>query len=254
MSDTGPSVVALIPARSGSKRVPGKNIRPLAGHPLIAYSIASAVESGIFSQVVVSTDSEEIADITRYYGAETPFLRPAEYSGDASPDIEFVEHALATLREQGREYECFSILRATSPFRKAETIRRAWKEFLSQNGVDSLRAVERCATASVQDVGGARQPHDAADPLRPSRAAVAQQPSTLPCPRSTSRTPAWRSRGAGSCSRGGTIAGNVLMPFMTHGDEGLDVNTEYDWMLAELMVERGDATLPPVPVAHFKPR
>ena len=253
MSDTGPSVVALIPARSGSKRVPGKNIRPLAGHPLIAYSIASAVESGIFSQVVVSTDSEEIADITRYYGAETPFLRPAEYSGDASPDIEFVEHALATLREQGREYECFSILRATSPFRKAETIRRAWKEFLSQNGVDSLRAVERCAQHPCKmwvvrgsrmmpliPFGPAEQPwHSSQYPILPE---VYVQNASLEI--------AW----SRVVFEGRTIAGNVLMPFMTHGDEGLDVNTEYDWMLAELMVERGDATLPPVPVAHFKPR
>lgn len=253
MSDTGPSVVALIPARSGSKRVPGKNIRPLAGHPLIAYSIASAVESGIFSQVVVSTDSEEIADITRYYGAETPFLRPAEYSGDASPDIEFVEHALATLREQGREYECFSILRATSPFRKAETIRRAWKEFLSQNGVDSLRAVERCAQhpCKMWVVRGSRMM-----PLIPF--GPAEQPwhssqyPTLPevYVQNASLEIAW----SRVVFEGRTIAGNVLMPFMTHGDEGLDVNTEYDWMLAELMVERGDATLPPVPVAHFKPR
>ena len=73
-----PSCVALIPARSGSKRVPDKNIRPLAGHPLIAYSISAALQSQIFAAVVVSTDSERYAEIARHYGAEVPFMRPAE--------------------------------------------------------------------------------------------------------------------------------------------------------------------------------
>ena len=75
-----PSIVALIPARSGSKRVPGKNIRRLGKHPLIAYSISSALGSGIFRDVVVSTDSERVAVIARHYGAEVPFLRPGELS------------------------------------------------------------------------------------------------------------------------------------------------------------------------------
>ena len=72
------SIVALIPARAGSKRVPDKNIRPLAGHPLIAYTIAAAIDSGIFSDVIVSTDSEHYADIAKHYGAQVPFLRPAD--------------------------------------------------------------------------------------------------------------------------------------------------------------------------------
>jgi len=83
-----PSAVGLIPARSGSERVPGKNVALLAGHPLIAYSIASALESGIFAAVIVSTDSEEIAEIARDYGAEVPGLRPAEMSTATSEDVE----------------------------------------------------------------------------------------------------------------------------------------------------------------------
>ena len=97
-----PSAVAFIPARLGSKRVPGKNIRPLAGHPMLAYSIAPAIDSGVFSSVIVSTDSEEIAAIARHYGAEVPFLRPAAFAGDTSPDIEWLEHALTELRAGGR--------------------------------------------------------------------------------------------------------------------------------------------------------
>src|SRR5688572_4819747 len=133
-----PSIVALIPARVGSKRVPGKNIRPLADHPLIAYTIAPAVDSGIFDAVIVSTDSEEIASIARHYGAEVPFLRPPQFARDTSPDIEWVEHTLNRLREEGRRCEAFSLLRPTSPFRTAATLRRAWAAFRADPGVDSL--------------------------------------------------------------------------------------------------------------------
>src|SRR5438093_12621695 len=82
-----PTCFALVPARAGSKRVPAKNIRPLAGHPLLAYTIAAARESGIFAGVIVSTDSPEIAEIAQYYGAESPFLRPAAMATDVAADI-----------------------------------------------------------------------------------------------------------------------------------------------------------------------
>ena len=144
MNKKSPSVIALIPARSGSKRVPDKNIRILGGHPLIAYTIAAVRQSGVFSAIVVSTDSEQYADISRRYGAEVPFLRPVEMAADLSPDIEWIEHAISQLGSQGREFDCFSILRPTSPFRTSETIQRAWQEFISQEGIDSLRAVEKC--------------------------------------------------------------------------------------------------------------
>src|SRR5690348_3540711 len=115
--------VALIPARQGSKRVPGKNTRRLNGHPMLAYTIAPAIESGVFDAVIVSTDSEEIADIARHYGAEVPFLRPAALASDTSPDIEWLEYTLAELSRQGRSWDAFSLLRPTSPFRTAGTIR-----------------------------------------------------------------------------------------------------------------------------------
>ena len=123
--------------------MPDKNIRLLAGHPCIAYTIAAAVKSGVFSQVMVSTDSEEYAAIARRYGAEVPFLRPPSLASSESPDIEWVRYTLETLREQGEVFDCFSILRPTSPFRRAETIAKAFQHFVSQNGCDSLRAVER---------------------------------------------------------------------------------------------------------------
>ena len=143
--EDSPKLVALIPARGGSVRVPGKNTRLLAGHPLIAYTISAAIESGVFDTVVVSTDEKRTAEIGRYYGAEAPFLRPARYSESTSPDIEFVVHALDKYKKSGTEFDAFSILRPTSPFRKPQTIQRAWSEFQATGpSVDSLRAVERC--------------------------------------------------------------------------------------------------------------
>ncbi len=240
-----PSIVALIPARAGSKRVPGKNIKRLAGHPMIAYAIASAIDSGVFDRVLVSTDSERFAEIARYYGADVPFLRPAEISGDRSPDIEFVEHVLDELKSQGKAYDCFSILRPTSPFRKAETIRRAWDEFLAEEGVDSLRAVEKCRQHPAKMWVVRRQRMMPLIPFGPvEQPWHSSQYPTLPeiYVQNASLEIAW----SRVVYEGRTIAGEVLMPFLTRDDEGIDVNDKYDWMIAEQMVASGEAKLPPV--------
>ncbi len=244
-TNQSPSIIALIPARSGSKRVPNKNVRPLAGHPVIAYSIAAAAHSGIFSSIVVSTDSAEYADIARYYGAAVPFLRPRDFAGDLSPDIEWVEYTLKRLRDEGQNYDCFSILRPTSPFRQADTIRRAWREFLAGEGVDSLRAVEKCKQhpGKMWVVRGKRMM-----PLLPL--SPAEQPwhssqyQSLPevYVQNASLEIAWTR----VVFQGRTIAGNVLMPFFTQGYEGYDVNQPMDWKIAEELVRIGQAYLPAV--------
>ena len=109
MTKKQPTIVGLIPARAGSRRLPDKNIKPLAEHPVIAYTIAAALQSEVFADVIVSTDSEQYAEIARYYGAEVPFLRPSELAGDVSPDIEWLAYTLKKLKENGRQYDCFSI-------------------------------------------------------------------------------------------------------------------------------------------------
>jgi len=252
MADTNTSIVALIPARAGSKRVSDKNIRPLAGHPVIAYTIAAALQSEIFAAVIVSTDSPRYAEIARYYGAEVPFLRPAEFAGDLSPDIEWVEYTLERLRNAGRSYDCFSILRPTSPFRLPETIQRAWGEFAAEEGVDSLRAVEKCRQhpgkmwvvrgrrmLPLLPLGPAEQPwHSSQYQSLPE---VYVQNASLEIARSR------------VVFEGRTIAGNVLMPFFTEGYEGFDVNHPYDWDLAEHLVREGMARLPVVPQAPYAP-
>jgi len=250
VADSQHSIVALIPARSGSKRVPDKNIRLLAGHPLIGYTISAALKSGIFSSVIVSTDSELYADIARHYGAEVPFLRPPELAGELSPDIEWVEYTLNCLREERRVYDFFSILRPTSPFRQPETIRRAWHEFLAENGVDSLRAVEKCKQhpGKMWVVRGKRMA-----PLLPL--SPAEQPwhssqyQSLPeiYVQNASLEIAW----SHVVFQGRTIAGNVVMPFFTKDHEGFDINSEYDWKLSEDLIQGDHAMLPKVTVSPY---
>lgn len=238
-----PSVVALVPARSGSKRVAGKNIRRLAGHPLIAYTISAALRSEVFGSVVVSTDSQLYADVARHYGADVPFLRPAELAGDLSPDIEWVDYTLRTLNKEGRNYDCFSILRPTSPLRQAETIRRAWQQFNSDTGIDSLRAVEKCQQhpGKMWIVNGNRMV-----PLLPSSSNGqpwhSSQYQALPevHVQNASLEIAW----SRVVFEQHTIAGEVLMPFFTEDHEGLDVNRPEEWQAIERLVEGGIATLP----------
>lgn len=255
-----PSAVALIPARHGSKRVPGKNIRALAGHPMIAYTIAPAIESGVFSSVIVSTDSEEIAAIARHYGAEVPFLRPAAFGGDTSPDIEWLEHLLTESRAGGRSWDAFSILRPTSPFRSADMIRRAFARFASQAGADSLRAVEKCTQhpGKMWVIRGDRMlpllPFGLASP-KPGEGGPAEQPwhstpyQALPpvYVQNASLEIAWTR----VVFERRTIAGDTIVPFVTEGHEGFDINDPYDWMVAERLIADGTAQLPGVPRSSY---
>jgi N-acylneuraminate cytidylyltransferase len=210
---------------------------------MIAYTIGPALESKVFSAVIVSTDSEEIAAIARHYGAEVPFLRPAALAGDTSPDIEWLEYTIGELSARGRDWDSFSLLRPTSPFRTADTIRRAWATFTAQEGVDSLRAVELCAQhpGKMWIVRGQRML-----PLLPFGPAEQPWHSTpyqaLPkvYVQNASLEIAWtrvvRERR--------TIAGDVLAPFLTEGYEGFDINDAFDWMVAERLLAEGTVTLP----------
>ncbi len=245
-----PSAVALIPARSGSVRVPHKNVRPLAGHPLIAYTIAAARASGVFAAVVVSTDSEDYAAIARHYGAEVPFLRDRDIAGSTSPDIEWVLHALDSLEAAGNRFDAFSILRPTSPFRKPETIQRAWSRFVGATGADSLRAVEKVEQhpGKMWVVRGERMVP--LMPLTPPDAPWhSQQKAALPevWVQNASLEIAWTEM----ARRTRSIAGDVLVPFLTEGDEGVDINGEHDWWYAEHLIARGEARLPSVTEAPY---
>jgi len=134
-------IIGIIPARGGSKGVPGKNIREVGGYPLIAYSIAAAKLSSL-QRTIVSTDSEEIAEIAREYGGEAPFLRPPEISGDRSTDREFLEHAIGWFEDnEGYAPEFWALLRPTTPLRDPSVIDAAIESMRSRPEATSLISV-----------------------------------------------------------------------------------------------------------------
>lgn len=248
--------IAMIPARAGSKRAPGKNTRELGGHPLLAYTVAAALESGVFDSVLVSTDSPDTAAIASHYGAEIPSLRPAALASDLSPDIEWIEYTLDLLEGQGRSYDAFSILRPTSPFRMPETIRKAWSLFLNAEGADSLRAVEKCSEhpGKMWVIRGGQQKR--MFPLLPFGPKEQPWHSTpyqaLPevFVQNASLEIAWTR----IVREGRTIAGETIVPLVSEGYEGYDINRPEDFRLAEELVADGKVTLPPVRCVAYSAR
>lgn len=126
--------VAIIPARGGSKRIPRKNIKEFCGKPMIAWSIEAAQKSGVFDRVIVSTDDEEIAEVAREYGAEVPFMRPAELSNDYAGTVPVIHHAADWLIDHGYTIDFVCCIYATAPFVRAEDIVRGLSILREQQG------------------------------------------------------------------------------------------------------------------------
>lgn len=138
--------MALIPARGGSKGVPRKNIRSLGGFPLLAYSIAAAQQSKSINRIIVSTDDEEIAEIAMQYGAEVPFLRPAELASDTSGDFEWVSHAIKWLLvHEGMSPRYIANLRPTTPLREPVVIDDAIEQFKVSHDMTSMRSAHEAS-------------------------------------------------------------------------------------------------------------
>ncbi|MBQ0090114.1 MAG: pseudaminic acid cytidylyltransferase [Prevotellaceae bacterium] len=131
--------ICIIPARGGSKRIPRKNIKEFLGKPIIAYSIEAALKSGLFDEVMVSTDDEEIAAIARQYGASVPFMRSAETANDYATTADVLLEVIAKYRECGREFDALCCLYATAPFVRAERLRECYN--LMQGDIDSAFTV-----------------------------------------------------------------------------------------------------------------
>ncbi|MFC1678237.1 cytidylyltransferase domain-containing protein [Patescibacteria group bacterium] len=143
-------ILGLITARGGSKGIPGKNIRLLAGKPLIAHTIEAAKKSQLLSRCIVSTDDKEIADISRSFGADIPFMRPAELAQDKSTSMEVVQHAIQWLRqEQGQDYDYLMILQPTSPLRTASDIDECIKKAIDTNA-DSVMSMYELVDLSLK--------------------------------------------------------------------------------------------------------
>ena len=239
-----PSAIALIGARAGSERVVGKNVRRLAGHPLLAYAIETARRAEVFDRILVSTDSEQIAQVARWYGADAPFLRPAEYATSTSPDIEWLAWTLPRLDER---YDLFAIVRATNPFRGPDAIRRGLDQLLATPEADSIRAVERVKQHPgkmwvIDEVGRLMRP--LLDQSHLDVAWHAGQYQALPpvYVQNSALEIAWTR----VVEATGTREGRMLAPFLTEGYEGLNIDDEDDFARAEELVASGRAHLPAV--------
>src|SRR3954465_11214715 len=136
-----PEVLALIPARGGSKSVPRKNLLEVLGKPLIAYSIGHALHCPSVTRTIVSTDDDEIAAVAEHFGAEVPFRRPAEFASDTATDLQVFRHALSFLQEQGYIPDLRVHLRPSGPVRRIDLIEHAIGMMLRHPEADSLRAV-----------------------------------------------------------------------------------------------------------------
>ena len=222
--------IALIPARSGSKRIPGKNSRDLFGHPLLAYSIAAALESGVCDRVICSTDSEEIADLARSYGAEVPSLRPSELATDDAHDLGFVSHAIENWG--GPDLEFITLLRPPNPLRRGPSIARALETLKANPWADSIRALRPVSEHPgkmwrVDDKGEATTYLDQGGSYNgPTQdlEKVYVQSSALEIVR------------AAAVIAHKSISGDRVLALELPGYEGLDLNSDLDWKVIESLL------------------
>lgn len=125
--------LCIIPARGGSKRIPRKNVKPFLGKPMLAYSIEAALKSGLFEEVMVSTDDEEIANVARQYGAKVPFMRSAETASDFATTADVLKEVINNYTKHGKEFDNFCCFYATAPLARSEDVVAAF-ERLQQSG------------------------------------------------------------------------------------------------------------------------
>jgi CMP-N-acetylneuraminic acid synthetase len=234
-------VLALIPARGGSKSIPRKNIRPFAGHPLIAYSIAAGLAARSVTRTIVSTDDKEIAAISRQYGAETPFLRPAEFSQDQTPDLPVFQHALRWLDEnEGYLPDIVVQLRPTSPFRRVAHIDGAVSRLLDRPEADAVRTV--CIPFQnpfkMWRIGadGIMQPlvqtkfHEPYNMPRQALPEVYWQTGYVDV--------AW----SRTILEKNSMTGERILPLTIDPSEWIDIDSPDDWRRAERLLESGEIT------------
>jgi CMP-N,N'-diacetyllegionaminic acid synthase len=241
-----PRIIALIPARGGSKRLPKKNTRLLNGEPLLSYAIAAAQESGIFERIVVSSDDSYTIVLAASYGA-VGFTRPEAYATDNSPDIEWVNHAIGLNASSYRPVDAFCILRPTSPFRRGDWIARAWVYLQANPHADSLRAL-RPVSEHPGKMWSTSASGRIAQPVLPYRTSAAPWHScpTQELPRLWVQTAALEIAWARVLPD--SISGDVVLPWLCERDapECLDINQPEDFAAAERLAAEHPEWLPEV--------
>ena len=234
-------VLVLIPARGGSKGIPRKNIRDFAGSPLISYSIAAGLQAETVTRVIVSTDDEEIAAVARQCGAETPFLRPAEFAQDRTLDLPVFEHALAWLKKNENYVpDAVVQLRPTSPVRPKSCVDEAVQTLFDHPDADSVRGVVPAGQnphkmwriheksgrmQNLLDVSGVDEPYNAPRQALPP---VYWQTGHI----DTIRTETILEKHS--------MSGSVILPLMIEPRFTVDLDNLWDWEKAEWLVLHGN--------------
>ena len=235
-------ILAIIPARGGSKGIPRKNIRNFAGYPLIAYSIAAGLKSELVTRVIVSTDDDEIAEVSREFGAETPYIRPSVFAEDNTTDLPVFEHALKWLAENENYHPDMVVqLRPTSPIRPVGCVDDAIRILLDNPEVDSVRGVvpagqnphkmwrlpdgENAAMQNLLNVDGIAEPFNA------------PRQSLPPIYWQTGHIDAIRSRVIVAQK---SMTGKNIFPLMIDPDYTVDIDNLSDWARYEWLVKFSD--------------
>jgi CMP-N,N'-diacetyllegionaminic acid synthase len=228
-------VLAIVPARGGSKGVPGKNIRPLAGRTLLDYAAAAARESGVVDRIVVSTDAEDVADAGRRAGLEVPFMRPASLAQDDTPMLPVLRHALEALAHERWIPDFVVLLQPTSPLRRGSHVLEA-VTLLRQSGADSVVTVVEVPRHFTPDyvmrIDGNRLL-----PFLPEGATVTRRQDARPAFSRDGTVYAFRRE---TLEQHGSIYGVDCRPIVIDLDESLSIDTPRDWAEAERrLAERG---------------
>lgn len=233
MPNEDPKVLALIPARGGSKGIPDKNLRPFAGRSLLAFAVDAARMSGVVDRIVVSTDSERIAEAAATLGAEVPFLRPAELAEDATPMLPVVQHAIRALETQGWSPEVVILLQPTAPLRRQQHLRESLRVLLE----------EKCdSVVSVVPIPAHLSPHYAmrleegrlVPYLREGEAYTRRQDVPLAYYRDGTVYTFWA-----HVALAGSIYGSNCRPVILSASDSVTVDAPSDWQLAESRLRAG---------------
>ena len=233
MSPEPLTVLGLIPARGGSKGVPGKNVRPLAGHTLLEYTARAARESGVLDRVILSTDSPEIADAGRGAGLEVPFMRPATLAADDTPMLLVIEHALAEVSRSGWTPDIVVLLQPTSPLRRPDHIRDAIA-MLRDTGADSVVTVvevpRHLSPDYVMRIEGGRL-----KPFLPDGARVTRRQDARAAYARDGTVYAFR---RATIEKTGSIYGEDCRPLLIDACDSLSIDSPEDWDEAERLLAR----------------
>ena len=239
---TSREILALIPARGGSKSIPRKNILEFAGYPLISFSIAAGLAAENINRVLVSTDDEQIAAIANDYGAEVPFLRPDEISQDETPDLPVFQHALDWLQaNEGYKPEIVVQLRPTSPLRRKIHIDQAVSHLVKHPEADSIRTV--CIPFQNPYKMWLIAANGFMNPLLTTDLSEAYNLPRQALPEIYWQTGYVDAVWTDTILKKNSMTGDNILPLIIGADEWIDIDSPDDWRRAERLLDSGEITM-----------